>query len=190
MIFESEPISFNTISSNQKILYEIALYLEIKEVPFKPRAFEKAAQSIGAMEDDVADIYKKGGTKALENIPSIGKGIAERIEEYLKTGRVKDYEKLKKQIPVDIEKLSGIEGVGPKLIKLFYQKLKIKNISDLEKAAKAGKLAKLPRSGEKLQAKILKGIEFYKRSHTRFLLGGTPKGLPSKKQAARTAAHQ
>ena len=154
-----------------KILYGMALYLEIKEVPFKPRAFEKAAQSIEALEDDIADIYKKGGLKALEDIPSVGKGIGERIEEYLKTGRIKDYEKLKKQIPVDIQALSAIEGVGPKLIKLFYRKLKIKNINDLEKAAKAGKLAKLPRSGEKLQAKILKGIEFYKRSHVRFLLG-------------------
>ncbi|MFH0803646.1 MAG: PHP domain-containing protein, partial [Candidatus Tagabacteria bacterium] len=154
-----------------KILYEMALYLEMKEVAFKPRAYEKAAESIEATEEDISDIYKRGGLKAIENIPAVGKGIGERIEEYLKTGRVKDYEKLKKQIPVDVEKLSAIEGVGPKLIKLFYQKLKIKNVNDLEKAAKAGKLAKLPRSGEKLQAKILKGIEFYKRSHTRFLLG-------------------
>jgi DNA polymerase (family 10) len=154
-----------------KILYEVALYLEMKEVAFKPRAFEKAAESIEALEDDISDIYKKGGLKALENIPAVGKGIGERIEEYLKTGRVKDYEKLKKQIPVDVEALSAIEGIGPKLIKLFYQKLKIRNINDLEKAGKAGKLAKLPRSGEKLQAKILKGIEFYKRSHARFLLG-------------------
>lgn len=154
-----------------KILYEMALYLEMKEVPFKPRAFEKAAKSIEAMEEDIADIYRKGGLKAVENIPAIGKGIGERVEEYLETGRVKDYEKLKKQIPVDIEVLSAVEGIGPKLIKLFYQKLKIKNIAGLERAAKAGKLAKLPRSGEKLQAKILKGIEFYKRSHSRFLLG-------------------
>jgi DNA polymerase (family 10) len=154
-----------------KILYEMALYLEMKEVAFKPRAYEKAAQSIEALEEDISDIYKKGGLKALEDIPAIGKGIAERIEEYLKTNHVKDYEKLKKQIPVDVEKLSAIEGIGPKLIKLFYQKLKIKNIDDLEKAAKAGKLAKLPRSGVKLQQKILKGIEFYKRSHARFLLG-------------------
>ncbi len=154
-----------------RILYEIALYLEMKEVAFKPRAYEKAAQSIEALEEDVGEIYKKGGLKALGDIPSIGKGIGERIEEYLKTGRVKDYEKLKKQIPVDVQAIAAIEGIGPKLIKLFYQKLKIKNISDLEKAAKRGLLAKLPRSGEKLQEKILKGIEFYKRSHERFLLG-------------------
>ncbi len=154
-----------------QILYEIALYLEMKDVAFKPRAYEKAAESVEALEEDLEDIYKKGGIKAIEDISAIGKGIGERIEEYLKTGRVKDYEKLKKQIPVDIKTLSAIEGIGPKLIKLFYQKLKIKNINDLEKAAKAGKLAQLPRSGEKLQKKILKGIEFYKHSSSRFLLG-------------------
>ena len=154
-----------------RILYEIALYLEMKEVAFKPAAYEKAAESIEALEEDVEDIYKKGGLKALEDIPAIGKGISERIKEYLETERIKDYEKLKKQIPVDIQTLSAIEGIGPKLIKLFYQKLKIKNIGDLERAAKAGKLAKLPHSGEKLQEKILKGIEFYRRSHSRFLLG-------------------
>ena len=154
-----------------KILYETALFLEMKEVAFKPRAYEKAGQSVEALKENIADIYKKGGIEAIENIPAVGKGIAERIEEYLKTGRVKDYEKLKKQIPVDIERLSAIEGVGPKFIKLFYQKLKIKNIDGLEKAAKAGKIAKLPRCGERLEAKIIKGIEFYRRSHARFLLG-------------------
>ena len=154
-----------------KILYETALFLEMKEVAFKPRAYEKAGQSVEALKENIADIYKKGGIEAIENIPAVGKGIAERIEEYLKTGRVKDYEKLKKQIPVDLERLSAIEGVGPKLIKLFYQKLKIKNIDGLEKAAKAGKIAKLPRCGERLEAKIIKGIEFYRRSHARFLLG-------------------
>ncbi len=153
-----------------KILHEIALYLEMKEVAFKPRAYEKAGRVIEALEEDVADIYKKGGLKGLEDIPAVGRGIGERIEEYLKTGRVKDYERLKKQIPVDIKALSAVEGVGPKLIKLFYQKLKIKSINDLEKAAKAGKLSKLPRSGEKLEAKILKGIEFYRRGRGRFLL--------------------
>jgi len=154
-----------------EIFHEIAIYLEMKEVAFKPRAYERAAQSIEALEEDISDIYKRGGLKAIEDISSVGAGIGKRIEEYLKTGRIKDYEKLKKQIPVDIQTLGAIEGIGPKLIKLFYQKLKIKNLKDLEKAAKAGKLAKLPRSGIKLQEKILKGIKFYKRSHQRFLLG-------------------
>ena len=62
------------------------------DIPFKPRAYEKAAINIEALEESVSDVYKKGGTKALENIPTVGKGIAERIEELLKTGKIKYYE--------------------------------------------------------------------------------------------------
>lgn len=154
-----------------KILFELAELYDMQEVPFKPRAFEKAAESIASLGDDLADIYKKGGLKALENIPGVGRGIALRIEEYLKTGHIKEYSALKKKFPVDIAGLSSVEGVGPKLIKLLYQKLKIKNIAELERAAKAGKLRNLPRLGEKLEQKILKGIEFQKAGGGRFALG-------------------
>ena len=148
----------------------MAELLEIEEVAFKPQAYEKAARSIEDMSESIEDIYKKGGTKVLEKIPGVGEGIAERIEEYLKTEKIKDYDKLKKKIPVDVLELSSIEGIGPKLIKLFYDELKVCSIDDLEKAALAGKIAKLPRVGEKTEQKILKGIEFYKKSHKRFLL--------------------
>lgn len=132
----------------------------MQEIPFKPRAFERAYEALGVLSDDIEEIYKKEGLKGLEKIPNVGKGIAERIEEYLKTGHIKEYDKLKKKFPVDISGLSAIEGVGPKAIKVLYEKLKIKNVKELEEAARAGKLRKLPRMGEKLEAKILKGIAF------------------------------
>src|SRR3989338_3574870 len=100
-----------------KILYEMAVFLEMKDVPFKPRAFEKAAESVEALEKDVKEIYKSGGTKTLmSEISGVGKGIAEKIEEYIKTRRIKDYEKMKKEIPVDISGLRSVEGMGPKFI--------------------------------------------------------------------------
>lgn len=154
-----------------KILSEMAAFLDMKEVPFKPRAYERAAFSIESLEESVDEIYKRGGLKALEDIPGVGQGIAERIEEYIKTGHIKDYEKLKKQFPVDVEGLMKIEGVGPKLVKKLYQKLKIKNQNDLEKAAKAGKLRGLEGLGEKSEERILKSIGFLRQSHGRFLLG-------------------
>ena len=138
---------------------------------FKPRAFERASEALAALDRDVEDIYKKEGLQGLQEIPAVGRGIAERVAEYLKTGRIREYDALKKKFPVDIAGLSSIEGVGPKLIKLLYQKLKIKNVSELEKAAKAGKLRVLPRMGEKLEKKILKGVEFKKEGGGRFALG-------------------
>ncbi len=153
------------------ILYEIGEYLEMKRVAFKPRAYEKAGYSIENLEEEVYEIYKKRGLKAVEDIPGIGVSIAEKIEELLKTGHLKYYEKLKKSFPVKIGELTAIEGVGPKIIYKLYKKLEIRNIGDLEKAANAGKIAKIAGFGDKTEQKILKGIEFLKKSGGRFLLG-------------------
>ena len=107
----------------------------------------------------------------MKDIPGVGTSIADHIEEYIKTGHIKDYEKLKKELPVDIEGLRAVEGIGPKTILHLYKKLGIKNLDQLEKAAKAGKIRKIPGLGEKSEEKILKGIGFVKSSSGRLVLG-------------------
>ena len=154
-----------------KIFYEIADYLEMEGVAFKPYAYQKAAITLETLEEDVEEIYKKGGLKALEEIPGVGESIALKIEEYLKTGKIKYYEELKKKTPVNLEELMSVEGMGPKRTKVLYEKLDIKTLGDLEKAAKAHKIAPLFGFGEKTEKNILEGIEFLKRSKGRFLLG-------------------
>lgn len=154
-----------------KILYEIGEYLQMTGVSFKPRAYEKAAYSVENLEEEVLGIYKKGGLKAVEDIPGVGVSIAEKIEELIKTGRLKYYQKLKKSFPVNINELSSIEGVGPKMIFKLYKKLKIRDIKDLEKAAISGKVARVVGFGKKTEQKILKGIEFLKKFGGRFMLG-------------------
>ena len=154
-----------------KILYEISKYLEMDDVPFKPRAYEKAARSIEALEGSVADIYKKEGLKGLDKIPAVGKNISEKIEELVKTGHLKYYEKLKKKMPVDIGELTAIEGVGVKMIMKLYRRLGIKDLKDLEKAAKTGKVRDLEDFGKKTEENILQGIEFLRKSGGRFILG-------------------
>ena len=154
-----------------KILYEISGYLEMDDVPFKPRAYKKAAYSVEALEGSVADIYKKEGLKGLDKIPAVGKNIAEKIEELVKTGHLKYYEKLKKKMPVDIRELTAVEGVGVKMIMKLYRRLGIKDLKDLEKAAKTGKIRDLEDFGKKTEENILQGIEFLKKSKGRFVLG-------------------
>ncbi|OIP78841.1 MAG: DNA polymerase III [Candidatus Portnoybacteria bacterium CG11_big_fil_rev_8_21_14_0_20_44_10] len=154
-----------------KILSGIARYLEMESVPFKPYAYEKAAITVESLEEDIGQIYREGGTRALEEIPGVGKGIAERIEEYLKTGKIKDYERMKKRLPINLDEISAVEGMGPRKAKVLYEKLKIKNLKELEKAAKAHKITPLLGFGEKTEKNILEGIEFLKRSKGRFLLG-------------------
>ncbi|KKS12632.1 MAG: PHP domain protein [Candidatus Yanofskybacteria bacterium GW2011_GWA1_41_6] len=122
-----------------KILYEMSMLLEMKEVEFKPRAYEKAADSIELLAEDVGDIYK-------------------------------EYDKLKKEIPVDVEGLASVEGIGPKTILRLYKKLGIKTRDQLEKSATAGELVK-GGFGKKTEENILKSIGFLKKEHGRYLLG-------------------
>ena len=154
-----------------KIFYEIASYLKMKGVAFKPYAFEKAAINLETLEEDVEGIYKKGGLYALKEIPGVGESIALKIVEFLKTGKIKFHEELKKKVPIDLSEMISIEGMGPKRTKVLYDKLQIKTLKDLEKAARAGKIAPLFGFGEKTEKNILEGIEFLKRSKGRFLLG-------------------
>jgi len=151
-----------------KILYEIADLLEIEGVEFKPRAYRKAAQNIESLSVDIEELYKKG---QLEKIPGVGKSIAEKIKEYLETGKVKKLEELRKKIPVDIESLSAVEGLGPKMIKVLYEKLGVKNLDDLERVAKQRRIRRLKGFWEKIEKKILEGIEIARQRQHRFLLG-------------------
>lgn len=153
------------------ILYRISEILEMKNIKWEPIAYNRAARNIESLSEDVSEIYKKGGINALMEIPGVGKGIAAHIEEYIKTGKIKKYAQLKKSIPIDIESLSNIEGLGPKKIMLLYKKLKIKNIKDLQKAIKEGEVRNLPGMREKTEENIAKGIEFAKTSGKRKLLG-------------------
>jgi len=154
-----------------QIFREIALYLEMQGVQFKPRAYEKVAYALEALEEPVSEIYQRGGVKALREIPGVGEAIAEKIEELIKTGRLKYYEKLKKETPVDVRGLTSIEGVGPKTVKALYEKLRVKDVSDLERVAREGKIHGLPHFGAKAEQKILKGIGFLKQGSGRFPLG-------------------
>lgn len=154
-----------------RIFSNLATYMEMEGVSFKPQAYERAAQALLELADDAKAVYEKEGRKGLEGIPGVGRGIAERIEEYLKTGKVKDYETYKKKMPVDLEGLTAIEGVGPKMVRDLYRSLKITSVQGLEKAAKAGNVAKVPGFGEKTERNILQGIAFLKRSEGRWLLG-------------------
>jgi len=154
-----------------KIFYEIADYLEMEGVAFKPYAYQRAAIGLEATEEDVEEIYKKGGLKSLLQIPGVGQSLARAIEEYLKTGKIRHYEELKKKTPIDLQGLIRVEGLGVKRAKILYQKLGIRNLKDLEKAAKAHKIAELFGFGEKTEKNILEGLAFLKRSKGRFLLG-------------------
>jgi len=154
-----------------KIFNEISEYLEMDEVPFKPYAYQKAALTLETLKNDVEDLYKAGGLKALKSIPGVGESIAHKIEEYLTTGRIQYYEEFKKKMPIALDEIVAVEGVGPKKAKVLYEKLEVKTLEELEAAAKNHKIAPLFGFGEKTEKNLLQAIEFLKGSKGRFLLG-------------------
>jgi DNA polymerase (family X) len=158
-----------------KVMRDLGFLTEMMEedpnVQFRARAYYRAADTIASLQENVTDIYGRHGVNGLLEIPSVGKAIASKIEEYLKRGKIQHLVELKAKVPIDIDELYGIEGMGPKTIKMFYDKLQIKNLADLEKAATEGKLKTLPGFTEKKEQDIFKQIEFFKRGKGRLIIG-------------------
>jgi len=147
----------------------IANLLEIKgENIYKTLAYRKAAESLAGSGREAAELWKEG---KLEEIPGVGKAIAEKLDELLRTGKLGFLENLKKEVPPSLAEWLHVPGVGPKKIALIWKTLRITKIEQLEKAARAGKLRGLPGMGEKSEMVILAGIESLSRRSGRIPLG-------------------
>jgi DNA polymerase (family 10) len=122
-----------------RIFYEMADILQAEDVEWKPQAYRKAAKAIEGLKKDVAVIYKEGGLKALDDIPAVGKNISAKIEEFLRTGKIAAYEKLKKEAPEDVKKtkthlvgripLKKAEQTAKKMITVLKKLKQVKQIS-------------------------------------------------------------
>jgi len=110
-----------------KIFYEIADLLEIEGAAFKPKAYRKAARAIEDLKTDISLIYREEGIKGLKKISGIGKSIAEKIEEYLKKGKISYYEKLKDETAI-------------RQIVTYYFETKEISLEQLKKDAKKRKI--------------------------------------------------
>lgn len=152
------------------LFFDIAAYLEMDDIPFKPVAYRKAAFLIDSMTTDIKEIYEKGGRKALLGIPGIGENLADKIEEYIRSGTIKAHDVYSRRIPVDLKSLMKIEGLGPKRIKELYQKLGVKNIHDLQTALENHTIKNLFGFGEKTESNIKEGLAFFKLNTDRFPL--------------------
>ena len=150
------------------IFNKVAQILKIKEEnKFKVRAYERVVATLENLPMEVETIYRKG---ELDDIPGVGKAIAQKIEELINTGQLAYYEKLKQSIPDSVLELIDISEIGPKKAKLFYEKLGIDSIRQLEKAARDHQLQNLPGMGQKTEENILRGIQLYRRRKERTLL--------------------
>lgn len=138
-------------------LRECAVLMEIMgENPFRCRAYEEGARALEALEGDPRDWIESG---VLENTKGIGKGLAEKVEEWARAGRIAAIDELRTKIPAGLLELTMIPGLGPKKIRALWKDLGIETLSQLEQAIEAGKVQELAGFGEKTAEKIKAGIE-------------------------------
>ncbi|MBI2836964.1 MAG: DNA polymerase/3'-5' exonuclease PolX [Acidobacteria bacterium] len=150
-----------------KILSEISTLLELKgENPFKSRSYSNAARVLEGTPDDLAALTSDD---RLEGLKGIGEGIGKKIRELATTGTLVYYEELKSGFPPGILEMLRIPNLGPKRVKILYEKLDVKSVAELEYACNENRLLTLPGFGEKSQDNILKGIELVRRSSNQFL---------------------
>src|SRR3989338_8885531 len=147
----------------------IANVLELKgENTFRINSYRRAARIIGDLTVDIEALAKEG---KLTDVPGIGEGTAEKIIEYINTGKMSKYEEVMKGVSEETITLMQIPGLGPKTVAMLNRELGIVGLSDLENALHEGKLKGLFCIGDKKIENIIKGIELFKTSQQRISIG-------------------
>jgi DNA polymerase (family 10) len=152
-----------------EIFDKLADILEFKgEMVFKIASYRKAARTLRDTPEDIATVVAED---RLSELPGIGKGMAEKIVEYLKTGKISKYEDTCKGYTEEFLVMLQIPGMGPKSLAAIHERLKVATIRELEAACLDGRLSELPGLGPKKAENILKGIEFIRQAGKRIPLG-------------------
>ena len=152
------------------LLDEMADRLEATGVEYKPRAYRQAADNIRGHTVAVETLAAEG-KETVEEIDRVGDAIAAKVVEYIETGEIEELEALREELPVDIEAVTRVEGVGPKTATDLYEALGVKTLDDLEAAAEAGEIQEVKGFGPRTEQNILDNIDFARESHERELLG-------------------
>ena len=158
------------------LLEEFADLLDAKGVEYKPRAYRRAAENIrdhpGAIEGLAAE-----GEDSVGEIDGVGDAISAKVVEYFETGEIEELTELREELPVEMDALTAVEGVGPKSVGTLYEALGITTLDELEAAAEAGEIQEVSGFGAKTEQNILDNIDFAREAHERSLLGeARPRG--------------
>ena len=150
------------------IFDEMADLLEIGNAnPFRVRAYRNAARSVRSLGRELAEMVAEG--EDLTQLPGIGKDLAAKIVEKVRTGKVRALEKLHREVPATLEDLLHLPGLGPKRVRLLFDELGIETLEQLAEAAQAGRLRALPGFGAKTEQRILDAITAHRTQERRFL---------------------
>ncbi len=158
---------------------------------FRAQAYDNASRTMKNLQEDVSTYATD--LRSLDKLSGIGEGIGKKIIEFLETGSIKTYEKLLKEVPVELLELMDINGFGPATIKTLHDELKINNRDELIAAIEAGKVEKLKGFGPGKIENMKRGLKLFKESYSRMLLSdalktgkdilGTIQKIPGVKKA-------
>lgn len=150
------------------LLEELALLLELTGVEaFKTRAYRRAAKSIQDLPEDVRLLH---ANNALRQIPGVGAGIAAKIDEWLRTGSIREQEELKSQFPPVLLELARIPGIGVKTARQLHETLGVTSLDDLARHLREGTIRQVPKLGPQAVARIQRGVEYHLQHRGRVLL--------------------
>jgi DNA polymerase (family 10) len=140
------------------LLNKLADLLEIEgENEFRVRAYRNAARAVDGFPRSVADLVHEH--KDLSELPGIGKSMAQKIEEFVKTGRLRQLDELERKFPGQLAEMMSLPSLGPKRVKALYEQLHIDTLDQLERAARDHEISRLPGLGEKTERKILDELQ-------------------------------
>ncbi|MFB6112719.1 MAG: DNA polymerase/3'-5' exonuclease PolX [Halodesulfurarchaeum sp.] len=155
-----------------RLLEEFADLLEAQDVEYKPRAYRRAADNVRDYPRPIEELAEEGADSVME-IEGVGEAIGEKIVEYIETGAIEELEAEREKLPVDMNALTRVEGVGPKTVGSLYEARGIQTLEDLETAARNGEIQSVSGFGEKTEQNILSNIAFAREAQERSLLGDT-----------------
>jgi DNA polymerase (family 10) len=152
-----------------RLFYEMAALLEVKnDSVFRVRAYQRAAQTLETLGEDVAAVAAR---RELGRLPGIGRDLTARIEEYLAAGSLAQLDALRAELPPAFLTLLEIRGLGPKTAKLLWDRLGIDSVERLEQLCTSGEILTVPGVRGKTRENILKGIALWKAGRARTPLG-------------------
>lgn len=140
------------------------------EDPFRVNSYRKAAVVLGELNDSVEDIAAAG---KLLDIPGVGKSIAAKIEQYLKTGKIEFHQELLAKVPPKLPTLLGVPGLGPKTVAKLWKEANITSLDELCQALEKEpqRLTGMAGMGEKKIQQLAASLAFVASAGGRILLG-------------------
>lgn len=152
-----------------EILKQFGDVLEFKgEVAFKINAYRKAARTIEDLTEDIEKVWREG---RLNDIPGVGKALAEKLDQFLSSGRIRQLDEHLETVPKELFALLSIQNFGPKTAALAYKELGVETLSDLRAVAEDGQLATLPGMGPKKVENIIKSLQLYETAQKSISIG-------------------